>query len=216
MTLVTGASPGDGDRVIALGALALGLPPLSTPPPSLLATGAAVDRFGEMLPAPYGPAYCDVTRAEGVITGMIYSLSPVRWLDSHPEDSRPQLVGQLMEIELIAVDPAYRRRGIGSALLTHVEQRARERGTRIITAKVADGHWTEMLWYRRRGYTVAAHREPCMFPTRAGGTTSFDDGADGYHAVSKCLIPDMRLRRHHHPRGSYLKPVTCTPAPQPV
>jgi ribosomal protein S18 acetylase RimI-like enzyme len=55
-------------------------------------------------------------------------------------------------IRWVYILPRYQRRGIGTALVTHIEQRARERGLRTARALVAGNADWAVAFYRRLGY----------------------------------------------------------------
>jgi len=57
-------------------------------------------------------------------------------------------------INQFAVEPEYQGRGIGSLLLDHIEQRAREEGAPDIGLDTAEGAQHLIDYYRRRGYEV--------------------------------------------------------------
>jgi N-acetylglutamate synthase-like GNAT family acetyltransferase len=56
---------------------------------------------------------------------------------------------------LLAADVALHRRGIGSALITHVEDLARTAGCRVMRIDVVkEGAWDRIAYYGRHGYRV--------------------------------------------------------------
>ncbi|MET9111904.1 GNAT family N-acetyltransferase [Streptomyces zhihengii] len=185
---------GDGQAVAALGALALsgaivGRTAASQP------LAAAIDEYGGRIPLPYGHGHCWVTRTgAGPVAGMLYLTPPIRWLEGHPPALRPRLSRAVAEIELLAVEPAHRRRGTGSALLQAAENAALSDGVQLMLAKVRIGALPLMRWYRRRGYLLAGQGEPIVFATQ-GGMSSCDDGGDGYQLAVKALQPGVTVRR---------------------
>lgn len=56
------------------------------------------------------------------------------------------------EIQKVMVRPAYRRRGIAAALMTELELRATERGTRLLFLDTSDGHGGARGFYDALGY----------------------------------------------------------------
>lgn len=58
----------------------------------------------------------------------------------------------------IGVAPAYRGRGIGSALLAAVIEQARDRGHHAISLSVEDGNRAQLL-YERAGFTAVARHD---------------------------------------------------------
>lgn len=61
------------------------------------------------------------------------------------------------ELLLLAVDPRFRRRGIGRALLEQFAGRARERGARRLLLEMREGNPAELL-YRDFGFIPIGHR----------------------------------------------------------
>ncbi len=58
---------------------------------------------------------------------------------------------------LFGVDPAYRRQGVGTALLTHLESWGRQRKARVLMAEIPDHPTDNLLFVQTRGYAVDAH-----------------------------------------------------------
>lgn len=61
-------------------------------------------------------------------------------------------------IMLIAVNSAWRRRGLGSRLLAELLAEGRERGCRLVTLEVRAGNHAAIALYRSFGFLVAGRR----------------------------------------------------------
>lgn len=72
------------------------------------------------------------------------------------------------EILTLAVEPAARRRGIGTALMIAGAREAARRGARRLFLEVADGNSAALTMYRRLGM-VEVGRRPDYYPAAAGG-----------------------------------------------
>lgn len=72
------------------------------------------------------------------------------------------------ELLLFAVDPAWRRRGLGLALLGQFAQSARDRGARRLLLEMRQGNEAEAL-YRRFGF-VPIGKRPNYYRGRDGET----------------------------------------------
>ncbi|MBC7219914.1 GNAT family N-acetyltransferase [Candidatus Bipolaricaulota bacterium] len=72
-------------------------------------------------------------------------------------------------INRLAVHPAYRRRGIGRALVGAVEERLHGMGIEIIAALVEDWNEDSMAFFARLGYV--AHRDIVYFSRRRSPDT---------------------------------------------
>jgi ribosomal protein S18 acetylase RimI-like enzyme len=57
-----------------------------------------------------------------------------------------------MRMFSLNVGAAFRRKGVGTALMEAVEQRARERGHQTVNLEVAVGNVDAVRLYKRRGY----------------------------------------------------------------
>ena len=77
----------------------------------------------------------------------------------HPKDS--------LHIEELQVDPGYRSRGIGGALLERVEAQARERGLQTISLNTTTVNPARNL-YERHGFRVAETRTDAAFERYTG------------------------------------------------
>ena len=79
----------------------------------------------------------------------VEATSVVGWVGIrlHPED-------RMGEIYIVAVDPDYQRRGIGSALVDHAIRKIREAGMEIAMVETGDdpGHAPSRATYQRAGF----------------------------------------------------------------
>ncbi|MEA2308045.1 MAG: hypothetical protein QOI65_331 [Thermoleophilaceae bacterium] len=69
-----------------------------------------------------------------------------RLAPSHPED--------WLYVDALATDPAYRRRGVASALLVRAEEIAAERGAPAIALDTSHGNQSALALYRRAGFRI--------------------------------------------------------------
>jgi ribosomal protein S18 acetylase RimI-like enzyme len=65
----------------------------------------------------------------------------------------PVAAGEL-KLHKLYVHPQWQRRGVGSRLLAHVEERARERGFRTVILAVNKGNQKAIAAYQKNGFTV--------------------------------------------------------------
>jgi ribosomal protein S18 acetylase RimI-like enzyme len=83
---------------------------------------------------------------------------PAAWVLLAEEDG--QVIGSIIgtfdgwrgNIYRLAVDPAYRRRGVARALVAEAEQRLLQAGTKRITALVEHGHPEPVAFWEAAGY----------------------------------------------------------------
>jgi ribosomal-protein-alanine N-acetyltransferase len=66
--------------------------------------------------------------------------------------------GDDAELQRIAVDPAYRRRGLAGALLAAVERRAAEDGATRLLLEVREDNTTAAAFYQSRGFGEVGRR----------------------------------------------------------
>jgi len=94
--------------------------------------------------------------------------------------------GDDAELQRIAVDPAYRRRGLASALLAAVEERAAADGAERLLLEVRGDNTTAAAFYESRGFEEVGRRRGYYRDGvtavvlgkkvgRRGGTASVDD-----------------------------------------
>jgi ribosomal-protein-alanine N-acetyltransferase len=91
---------------------------------------------------PYAELWVD-QRDDGTLTGF-YDL----WI-----------LFERAELANLAVDPQYRRQGIGEALMAHMEARAKSQGCETISLEVRRDNTAALELYRRRGYLAVATRK---------------------------------------------------------
>jgi len=81
--------------------------------------------------------------------------------------SLQRLVAGDGELLLLAVDPKYRRRGVGRALLKQFIDQAREEGTSKVHLEVRDGN-PAVIMYRNAGFRAVGRRRK-YYHGRTGG-----------------------------------------------
>ena len=69
-------------------------------------------------------------------------------------------------VERLAVLPPWRRQGLGSALLRHVLDQARELGVRKVSVGIIAEHDELAAWYRDKGFADAGTKEFAHLPFR--------------------------------------------------
>lgn len=143
---------------------------------------AALDHSGGHITFPGlqgGGGWCFGAFTGARMIGMLYACSPVTFIQTFQPNNHARLTGSLVEIEILAVDDSHRGRGAGTALLTQAEQHFREIGIELIIAKVDAADRQVLLWYRRRGYTLARNGESCFIRTPEGPAGINAGPADG-------------------------------------
>jgi ribosomal-protein-alanine N-acetyltransferase len=95
------------------------------------------------------------------------------------------LAGSSAELHRLAVRPASRRRGLGSALLDGVVQRVRRYDCDRLLLEVADTNTAAVQMYQRRGFAELSRRRHY-----------YRSGADAL-----VLALDLHQRRHVKQRG---------------
>ncbi len=94
--------------------------------------------------------------------------------------------GDVAELQRIAVDPSYRRRGLASELLAVVEEQAAHQGAERVLLEVREDNTTAADFYRARGFEEVGRRGGYYRDGAAavvlgkkvghrGGTASLDD-----------------------------------------
>jgi putative acetyltransferase len=64
-------------------------------------------------------------------------------------------LGGVAELRRMYVDAAYRKRGLGRAMLTHAERICREAGTPVLTLSTSELQQAALAFYRKAGYRLA-------------------------------------------------------------
>jgi GNAT superfamily N-acetyltransferase len=95
---------------------------------------------------------CHVLVADGKIVATA-TFGLVEAMRRPPEYARPGMA----YFTQFAVEPGLQGHGLGSKLLRHVEERARERGAKEIALDTAEGAEHLVRYYGARGYEVAGH-----------------------------------------------------------
>ncbi|MDJ0463113.1 GNAT family N-acetyltransferase [Streptomyces sp. H27-C3] len=195
-TVIRNAAPGDGARVAALAALALG----AAAPEGL---AAVIDTSGGRIQIPHGEALCQVAvDAQGQVAGMVYSAPPVEWIEQHPASLHRTLARTFTKVELLAVVESQQHSGIGSALLTGLEDAERERGVQILFGDIRAEDRSMRRWCKKRGFAVAAPGEPVALRSTWGPLTLVD-GDDGYLLIAKAVQPGYGIERVQLADGSF-------------
>ncbi|MCK6459389.1 MAG: GNAT family N-acetyltransferase [Planctomycetes bacterium] len=91
---------------------------------------------------------CYVAIEDGRLAGTV-TLGLVDAMADPPEYGRPGMA----YVTQFAVEPALQGKGLGSRLLRHVEERARELGAREIALDTAEGATHLIRYYEARGYS---------------------------------------------------------------
>ncbi|MBG0825828.1 GNAT family N-acetyltransferase [Planomonospora sp. ID91781] len=165
------------------------------------------------VPYGFGSALVACAADDEPVCGLAYTCPPVRLIDQYAELGRRgqrDLASALTELELLAVAEHTRRSGVGTRLLAAVEERASRDGGRLLFAKIRADDRPVLGWYRRRGYRLAADREPVVIDV-ADAVISFDDGGDGYRLAVKSLDAARQVRRIVAPGGTYLTIMASSP-----
>lgn len=193
------AAPGDGRRVAALAALALGVEDEGDPSSDL---STVIDQFGGRIRLSHGEAVCRVAEdAQGQVTGIVHAAPPVTWIEQHPKAMHRALARGFTKVELLAVSPERQNTGVGSALLAELEKAERGRSTVVLFANINANDQLVRRWYEHRGYTVAYGGEPTALHV-GGELVTLVDTDDGYLIAGKVIQQGMRLARHHMGDGS--------------
>ena len=85
----------------------------------------------------------------------------------------------------VAVDPAHRRRGVGTRLMAAAESLARERGAGVLSLEVGVSNVGAIEFYRRLGYKVAAR----LFSYYSWGEDAFGMTKSLARKASRILTP---------------------------
>ncbi|WP_274916871.1 GNAT family N-acetyltransferase [Streptomyces sp. WZ-12] len=184
------AAAGDGASVGDLAAVALGC----TDPDPGKGLPAQIDAHGGYVEVPHGTGTCRVAADDKGVVGMVYTAPPVSWIEAHPAAVQPLLARYFTKVELLAVREEQREQGVGGALISAVETAERDRGAHLLFANVDLRDRKILVWYRRRGYTIAAPSEPIIL-TSSRGPLSLVDTGDGYLLAAKAIQPGCRLTR---------------------
>lgn len=111
-----------------------------------------------------------------------------------------------LNVESLAVDPDFRRQGVGRALLAAVEGLAAvdpARELRSLTAFASNQEAVRL--FAAAGYTVGGPREPIPLAYLEGVRTEWDDMVMGEHAEGRNVYkhPDARLGRPRDERPRF-------------
>lgn len=140
--------------------------------------GDDIDRLMAVMSAAFDPAYGEAWSRRQVEDALVIGNCHYRLIGTtsgDPEPGKPAAGFYLSrygfeeeELLLFAVDPAWRRRGLGLILLGRFAEDARARGARRLLLEMRRGNPAEAL-YRRFGFQPIGER-PKYYRTRDGGT----------------------------------------------
>lgn len=69
------------------------------------------------------------------------------------------MVWNILNVHLLAVDASFRGSGLGSALLTELEHRARQRGCKV--SELTTMSWQAPDFYQKQGYEIFGEIKDC-------------------------------------------------------
>lgn len=69
------------------------------------------------------------------------------------------IVWNILNVHLLAVDPSYRGSGLGGALLTELENQARLRGCKV--SELTTMSWQAPRFYQKQGYEIFGEIKDC-------------------------------------------------------
>jgi GNAT superfamily N-acetyltransferase len=93
-----------------------------------------------------------LAEAGGDLAGTV-TLQPPDQTSGSPWYDRPEVA----KFQQFAVDPAWQGRGVGAALMAHIESRARELGARELALDTSEHAEGLITLYARRGYRFIEH-----------------------------------------------------------
>lgn len=147
----------------------------------------------------------------GKPVGMSYTGNPISWtkpLIDWPTADITDMAERFTEIQMIAVEPRHRRKGIATHLLTEAEHTIAHTGMRLVHVGVRDtGDYDRLTdWFTRCGYRFGsgprpdaddtATWRPWRFQPRTGHDSAFDfhrDNLPGQALGFKALHPSVTV-----------------------
>ncbi|ANY68028.1 hypothetical protein BBD42_17255 [Paenibacillus sp. BIHB 4019] len=69
------------------------------------------------------------------------------------------MVWNILNVHLLAVDPSYRGNGLGGALLNEIEALARQRGCKV--SELTTMSWQAPHFYQKQGYEIFGEMKDC-------------------------------------------------------
>ena len=102
-------------------------------------------------------------------------------------DAQPGTV----EITSLAVDPRFRRRGVGSRLVAHALAACRAEGASVVTVATAMADIDNLRFYQRRGFRAASIVQDAFSPETGYASASEIDGIPLRDAIRLELVLDM-------------------------
>lgn len=137
-----------------------------------------LDRLMAVMAAAFDPTYGEAWTRRQVEDALMIGNCHYRLIDAEGREPAPGMpaAGFFLsrtgfdeeELLLFAVDPAFRRRGLGQALLRQLVEAARARGARRLLLEMRRGNPAESL-YRSFGFQPIGER-PNYYRTREGQT----------------------------------------------
>lgn len=136
-----------------------------------------IEAFAELRDTLQPPSSAYRETLADVVDAMAKGGAVLAWIGSTPVGSaRFQLQSNHMYVQRVSVLPEYRGRGIASAMMTYLEDVARELDQKEIQVKVRASLPSNVALYRSLGYTVS-------------GTESHPRGPDTVVSMAKRLTP---------------------------
>jgi len=116
-----------------------------------------------------------VDRGDGQVVGFSYCCPPIGWIvrDSGAPSFAvvKRIAAALIEIEMLAVMPRFRWRGLGGRLVADCVERYREAGYRVAMVTVERSPAKVVSWWEREGFRFTQVAEPAYvrcWPRREG------------------------------------------------
>lgn len=143
-----------------------------------------------------------VAEIDGQCAGYSITASPLTWFQGRVHKTGQlgqqvlEVLGNMLEIQGIAVHPQFRRSGVGNALLADAEAHA---GTPAVYVLFYKANVVARDWYRRHGYHIGRAGEPWrLYPLDASGAEPmlFDAGgvAPWQRLAVKPLMDGLQVR----------------------
>lgn len=158
-----------------------------------------------------------IASVRGKAVGFSYSAPPLIWLPQQkhlPTRHIAAMTDRFTELELLAVDPRFQRRGIASALVDDVMTRYRDAGYRAMMVMInrePDGDELT-AWYTRRGFTFAEWGVPYLIqPWSARPLTLMYDNLKGHQRIGIIPLADPVRCEPSKPAGIIGGPVPIPP-----
>lgn len=95
-------------------------------------------------------AHADMIVADGEVAGFVLAFAPGTAYDSENYRWFSERYGDFLYLDRIAIDPAFRRRGLASAVYDELEAAAAEHGRMVL--EVNHDNDASLAFHRARGY----------------------------------------------------------------